>query len=673
MSESKRETKSDGGEDKAALLAEAYKRGILPDDMKTAYEEALRRGLVRGKETDVLGEIGAVGSGFNRGIASLLGLPVDALNGLANLAGVGVAEPVGGSASIRRGLETVGIDTSAQAQTQLGRLASRGAEEVGAAIVPMAGAAAIPARLVTGRIGSAVRNSLAGVSNADRAVQLGVSAAAGVGAGAATEAGPSSAPVLAGTAGAGVGGLAGYMAAGRVAPGALGRTLGTVGGMMAGGYGGSQAPENAQVAEFAGGLLGGAAAVPAVVAGGIARNFVAPLASRGARMDAAGDTLRHFAKDPDSLTNAPSEIVPGSALTTAQAAADPGLASLERTLRSQQATAPVFAMRDAERAAAQRAAMQGLAPEGGGAEDVAAMVRARAQQFQDRTGQRVGAAQGRVDQQVGRLGPGLGPVEAGGTIRREIGDSTIDVDGVKTPYGARAVAKASEKTLWDRLEQNGDLALEAGAGREAALRIVGKMTPSTQPLSGDAAGVIEAARNMRDVVPWRELQDLRSWANATGQKLRREGDAVNASRMEAVVRGLMPTLRARWAMMRGRRRGLGLLAVRLRLGLLPVIGQAELGPRAVLLLRRRRRSIHRLGNGSKRHGVWLTWRGLMLRCRRIRQISGSIRLTGKICSRARAIGQVLRRRWSRLPGSWIRSDWGTAASMTGRRLSGLMA
>lgn len=32
--------------DRAALLAEAYKRGLLPPDMKAAYEEAQKRGLV---------------------------------------------------------------------------------------------------------------------------------------------------------------------------------------------------------------------------------------------------------------------------------------------------------------------------------------------------------------------------------------------------------------------------------------------------------------------------------------------------------------------------------------------------------------------------------------------------------------------------------------------------
>lgn len=39
-------------EDRAALLAEAYRRGILPPDQASAYEEALRRGLIGGDAKD---------------------------------------------------------------------------------------------------------------------------------------------------------------------------------------------------------------------------------------------------------------------------------------------------------------------------------------------------------------------------------------------------------------------------------------------------------------------------------------------------------------------------------------------------------------------------------------------------------------------------------------------
>jgi hypothetical protein len=250
--------------------------------------------------------------------------------------------------------------------------------------------------------------------------------------------------------------------------------------------------------------------------------------SPGARQDAAGATLRHFATDPDALVGAPTRVLPNSRLTTAQAAADPGLAALERTLRNQQEAGPLFAMRDAERAAAQRRNMQRLAPSGGGAEDVAQMVRGRLGQFEERTGQRVAGAQGAADARVAQIGPGLDPVAAGGVVREELG-------------GARKVAKQAESNLWQRLQDNEDLALEVGAGPANARKMLGEISPSAKPPSGDAAGVLEAAANLGGdggVVRWRELQDLRSWAAQTSSDLATSGDAVNKRRVDAVLRGL---------------------------------------------------------------------------------------------------------------------------------------
>jgi hypothetical protein len=152
-------------------------------------------------------------------------------------------------------------------------------------------------------------------------------------------------------------------------------------------------------------------------------------------------------------------------------------------------------------------------------------VRDRLAQFQQRAGQQVAGAQGRVDQRVGALGPGLGPVEAGTAVREELG-------------AARTAAKQGESNLWNRLQDNEDLALEVGAGPANARKMLGEISPSAKPPSGDAAGVLEAAANLDGVVRWRELQDLRSWAAQTSSDLARAGDAVNKRRVDAVLRGL---------------------------------------------------------------------------------------------------------------------------------------
>lgn len=57
--------------DKAALLAEAYKRGLLPPEKKAAYEEAVRRGIVpspQPAERSLVQKLDSFGATLNRGI-----------------------------------------------------------------------------------------------------------------------------------------------------------------------------------------------------------------------------------------------------------------------------------------------------------------------------------------------------------------------------------------------------------------------------------------------------------------------------------------------------------------------------------------------------------------------------------------------------------------------------
>jgi hypothetical protein len=489
--------------------------GFTPETFRAAMIERAP------KPVNALDETGAIGAAAGRVLYGAAGAPVDIVNAGLNLVGLGSQNPVGGSqwiqdragnvvdiaknplaaaqadgAGNRAGLipglgplarllpeatptGPTGADiVAAEPQTAGGRIAGRALGEVAAAAVPMAGLfgratqAAQSGLREAPTIGQALRNSFAGTSNTDRAAQLVASAGAGLGAGAANELAPGSA-----------------------------------------------------VADFAGGLLGGAGTGLGMYGAGSLRNVFAPLMSTEARRDVAGETLRQFATNPDALVGAPLRVLPSSPLTTAQAALDPGLASLERTLRSQPEAGPKFADRDALRAQAQRRNMQRLAPSGGGAEDVAAMVRGRLGQFDQRTGQRVANAQGAVDQRMGQLGPGLGPVEAGTAVREELG-------------AARTAAKQGESNLWNRLQDNEDLALEVGAGPANARKMLGEISPSAKPPSGDAAGVLEAAANLGGVVRWRELQDLRSWAAQTSSDLARAGDAVNKRRVDAVLRGL---------------------------------------------------------------------------------------------------------------------------------------
>lgn len=95
---------------------------------------------------------GALG-GFNTGLAGMAGLPVDLVNAGLGLVGLGSERPLGGSASIRAGMDAVrgGISTATGIGSEdgtlfeegpddeLGRLTNRVGQEIGAASLPAAG------------------------------------------------------------------------------------------------------------------------------------------------------------------------------------------------------------------------------------------------------------------------------------------------------------------------------------------------------------------------------------------------------------------------------------------------------------------------------------------------------------------------------------------------------
>jgi hypothetical protein len=525
-------------EDRAALLAEAYSRNILPPEQKAAYEEAISRGLVSApaKDTSLAHETTAVAGGMNRGVANVLGAPVDIANAALQWAqgqgqngdasiipGIGTlarllpdasAKPVGGSEWIKDrqgsvvdlGNAAVGnsdapsgreiIDT--QANTRLGRIASRVGEEVTSAAVPMGIAMALPRAV--GPVARTVQESVAGISNKDRLAQALMSVGSGVGAGVAKEVAPDS-----------------------------------------------------QAAELAASLLGGGLTAGGLYAGGTAANVVAPFLSQGAREKVAGavirqnytapddyakylieqgvdakvaarqaDAMRQRAMDAD-LAAAPTEVVPGSKLTSAMATQNPGLAGLERTMRA--TDGPEFAVADAARADAQRAQIQGQAPQGPGADAVQGMAQAERDAIEQHGAAQVASAQQQLDTASGALGQGADPLVAGRTIRGELG-------------GARAIAKGNESTLWQSLEKNPDLALSVQSGREAAQRMIGEIGPYAAPPQGDVGAILQAASNLPETVAYRDLQQLRSRALQEARNLKTSGNAVDLRRVEEVVRGL---------------------------------------------------------------------------------------------------------------------------------------
>lgn len=113
------------------MLAEADRRGLLTGATKTAYDEAKKRGLVKGVGDDKqpqqpYSEANRTLSSVNDKIAGAIGLPVDLARGGLEAVGVPVAsaeKQFGGSESIRRAMRALGMSREgAEPETDIGKL-----------------------------------------------------------------------------------------------------------------------------------------------------------------------------------------------------------------------------------------------------------------------------------------------------------------------------------------------------------------------------------------------------------------------------------------------------------------------------------------------------------------------------------------------------------------------
>lgn len=406
-------------------------------------------------------------AGANDAIYSTLGAPVDlaswvvrqGVHGVNAVAGTDFTGPrdlPGGSASIARAFEGIGVHDPAKVKAtsteeKLARAAGAGA---GATIAPEAMLAGLGR---AGMVGDGAMNMLGQVfgrsaSAGDVAVNAGVGAASGIGA----------------------------QMAGQVLPEQY-RPLG----------------------EAIGGMLGGAAGVGAVAAGRGAAQM--PQAWRDFRLSGlpeqervAGQRLWDAASDPhavrEGLDQPRPQLVEGSQPTTFQHTGDMGLGGLERASATQFPEA--FNQRRADQNAARVGALQGIQP-GGAPEQVAQALRQNLADLDASTTQAVEAATNRAREAAGRLGGEGVPEGYGAAIRQQIMD-------------ARTMAKEREGALWRAVDPDGSLNLPATGVRDAARSIVQGMEKSAAPLAGEEAATIGTALQYPEVVPFREMTALRS-------------------------------------------------------------------------------------------------------------------------------------------------------------------
>jgi len=454
----------------------AQSSGPMPWEMDWSGHEAP-------KATQPAGPWNNVTAGLNEAIYGTLGAPVDAATWLTNKAVQGINAATGaelpqarpnlpGSSQWLAGVgEAVGVNDPAKVQAttipeKLGRAAGAGAAGM------LAPEAVLGGLNRAGVVGEGAMNTLGQVfgrsaSVGDAAVNAGVGAAAGVG------------------------------------------------GQMAG----QVVPEQWKpLAETVGGMAGAGVGVGAVAAGrGVAglpqawRDF--RLSDPATQERAAGGRLQQWATDPQAVRDTldaaaaskqvglPTEpgavarnLVQGSEPTTFQLTGDMGLGALERASSAQNPAE--FMQRRADQNTARVGALEAVQPKGA-PEQVVNTLRQNLAALDQQTGQALEAATTKAQGAAAAIGGEGAPEAYGGAVRQSI-------------MAARDVAKERERALWKAVDPNGDLNLPAMGVRDTARSIVKELSKSAKPLAGEERATIVTALQYPEVVPFREMVDLRS-------------------------------------------------------------------------------------------------------------------------------------------------------------------
>lgn len=342
-----------------------------------------------------------------------------------------------------------------------------------------------------------------------------------------------------------------------------------IGGLSgAGGEAASEAtPEGYKpIAKVGGAMAGGVGAVGLVGAGQLVkegakalRNYAAPMTESG-RERVAAETLRDAATSRaaaiDALENNSGEILPGSKPTTFQQSGDMGLGALEReTATSRPAE---FNQRRADQNSARVDALSDIQPAGSAA-DVSNVLRQQLRSIDDMTDQAVARATSEA-QEAGRGIGGRGTPESyGEAIRNELEPQRQTLmaaarreaealGGAEQPeqYGAalrgaaaeaRREAKRQERALWNAVDPDNSLALPAGNLGRAAQEIESGVTGSARPIAGEERAILDRVGEFGSVVPFREITDLRSRiSTAMREELRASGETPVYARL-ARLRG----------------------------------------------------------------------------------------------------------------------------------------
>lgn len=258
-------------------------------------------------------------------------------------------------------------------------------------------------------------------------------------------------------------------------------------GQLAAGVVGGFAPAGAEAATLGAGRLASRAAEP----------FVAAKSAEAAQA-AAARALVARASDPEaaaaSLEPGPSEIVPGSVPTTFQQTGDAGLGALEREVATRN-PAP-FAERRGEQNAARVQTLKSV-QEGGDPNDVANYLKGQFDDLDATTQAHVTDLTEKAQTAAAATG-GAGTPEDYGEQARSIAQEAEDS------------ARSRERGLWKAIDPENNLTGNTVQTSAAAKEIASSLPPTAKPMSGEEAGIFNAAAEMPALSPVNDLIALRS-------------------------------------------------------------------------------------------------------------------------------------------------------------------
>lgn len=473
-----------------------------------AYTDALAAGSAASqkfapeKQSGLLANLGA---GFDNGVNSVLGAPVDlpvwlgnslinATNSGAEMVGAGRPIPnipvdlPGSRLGFERAQEGLGFTPQSQveANTTGERLVRGVGDAVGQSILPEVLLARGAQAVASGaqQVAPVIRQGVemlepmfgAGTTAGRMAANTAVNAAAGGGASVAAD----------------------------IAPDPIKPAAALVGGLVAG----------TPVA------MATAAPAAARAAAGVANDFLAPV-TRSGQERIAGQTLRDAATSPsdviDAIENAPASIVPGSMPTTFQQTGDMGLGALERGVAARNPAD--FQTRRADQNAARLESLGGV-QRTGAPEQVASTVRGFIRAIDDeataavdaattsgaqqvarvtsQAGDAVNAVRGRAQEATDALGSGRAPEIVGGDLRNAL-------------EASRAAAKTEERALWTAVDPDNSLALPVSSTKQQLQGIIDDITPVSAKPEGAEASIYSDLSKLGDgAMPFRFVTELDS-------------------------------------------------------------------------------------------------------------------------------------------------------------------